>query len=269
MWFSIGNQRGDSLIAVMISMALSGLVLSATAATMNQMMKNASIYTARVQATDELSAFKEVFKTGAACTKNLENLTLPALAVPPAEQQTLAVNTIRALDAAGNLSNILAAVSQELANKMSISHMDLIPRQQGVSSGGFENYSVDLRIVYAGLNGPPMPRYAKLQMQIEPGTRIIRGCTVAGEGSGSGNGSLPICPSKPYYPMQQCDPSHPAYNPEFCASGTLPEGVLTQTHMLIPHGQQCECRVVAYGQSGPSADWVCINTAPENPPGGP
>ncbi len=171
------NQNGESLISVMISVALASVITAAAATTASQMYKNAKTMDAQFEAVEVMSELKTVLSFGESCRLNFQGVTLPQVG------QKHDIPRVRYPNSDGTAlsgDNIIA-VNQKLPRGLKVREIALRPKRKiGL------DYIVELVVRFEAREAysPSLVREAELSMRTNV-AGVVVSCSTAGGGGPS------------------------------------------------------------------------------------
>lgn len=186
------NDRGDSLIMVLVAVAVAGILIAGMTNYINQMQKAVKTLEARNEAVEMIVEIKNVSATSPACRLNFVGQTLPALNTP------LPFTRFRFVNAAGTaLANEdVITVGKRLPLGTSIATLSLVPTVQVPPN----TFLADFRIQFSNQAAytPSIVRNIRTRVQVDATGRITD-CTFEDTpyGGGGGGGVLRPCTTPP------------------------------------------------------------------------
>ncbi len=215
------NQRGESLIAVIVAIGVAGVLIAGVTNYMNQMQKGIKTLESRAEVTDLTNEIRNLGGLSPLCRLNFTGRALPPL------NMDLIIDRIRFVDAAGTaLTNEnIVAQGQRLNLGTIVNQIALIPRQQ-VSPTNYTG-TLELRMTHPGAFSPSLVRGIRTIIQVGVGN-VISNCSFE-DAPVAGGGNLRPCPAASLSDggtMNVDAPASPSGTtvPTYCSTGATGPG---------------------------------------------
>lgn len=180
---TLKSDRGDSLVMVLVAVAIAGILIAGMTNYINQMQMAVKTLEARNEAVEMIVEIKNVSATSPACRLNFVGQTLPAINTP------LPFTRFRFVNAAGTAlaNNDVITQGQRLPLGTTIAGLSLVPTVQVPPS----TYLADFRIQFTNLGAysPSIVRNIRTRVQVD-GTGRIVDCTFEDTPTGGGGGGV-------------------------------------------------------------------------------